>query len=169
MHDHYCCSQCCSQCCSTLLADQAQTCIAACCSHFEAHAAYVQNAQQVLVSALRREDMATKQVQHLQSELAALQDLLMANQRELQRNQMVMKFRSAEVERRRVCFTAKCCQSIPQTFTRLMLFSPSILKCCEPCAVMPTAVSHTSNTADSAVLYGLKYVCLWLCTCTAHA
>lgn len=61
---------------------------------------------------MRREDMAAKQVQHLQSELAALQDLLTANQRELQRNQMVMKFRNAEVERRRVCFTAKCHHSI---------------------------------------------------------
>ena len=62
----------------------------------------VQNAQQALLSALRREDTAAKQVHHLQSELAALQDLLTANQRELQRNQMVMKFRNAEVERRRV-------------------------------------------------------------------
>ena len=64
---------------------------------------HVQSAQQALVSALRREGTAAKQVYHLQSELAALQDLLTANQRELQRNQMVMKFRTAEVERRRVC------------------------------------------------------------------
>ena len=62
----------------------------------------MQTAQQALVSALRREDTAVKQVQHLQTELAALQDLLTANQRELQRNQMVMKFRNAEVARRRV-------------------------------------------------------------------
>ena len=59
--------------------------------------------------------MAAKQVQHLQSELSALQDLLTANQRELQRNQMVMKFRNAEVERRRVCFIAKFRRSILQT------------------------------------------------------
>lgn len=65
--------------------------------------AALQNAQQALVSALRREDAAAKQVERLQSELAALQDLLAANQRELQRNQMVMKFRNAEVDRRRVC------------------------------------------------------------------
>lgn len=58
------------------------------------------------MSALRREEMAEQQVQHLRSELAALQDLLTANQRELQRNQMIMKFRNAEVERRRVCVTA---------------------------------------------------------------
>ena len=51
---------------------------------------------------MRREDEAVKQVQRLQAELAALQDLLTANQKELQRNQMVMKFRNAEVERRRV-------------------------------------------------------------------
>ena len=62
----------------------------------------LQSAQLALVGALRREDTAAKQVQHLQSELLALQDLLTANQRELQRNQMVMKFRNAEVERRRV-------------------------------------------------------------------
>lgn len=62
----------------------------------------MQTAQQALVSALRREDAAVKQVQHLQSELATLQELLTANQKELQRNQMVMKFRNAEVDRRRV-------------------------------------------------------------------
>ena len=45
-----------------------------------------------------------KQAQHVQLELAATQDLLAANQRELQRNLMVMKFRNAEVERLRVCF-----------------------------------------------------------------
>lgn len=70
--------------------------------------AALQNAQQALVSALRREDTAVKQVQRLQSELAALQDLLTANQRELQRNQMVMKFRNAEVDRRRVCHMTSC-------------------------------------------------------------
>ena len=63
----------------------------------------VQNAQQGLLGALRREEQAVKQAQRLQAELAALQDLLTANQKELQRNQMVMKFRNAEVERRRVC------------------------------------------------------------------
>ena len=46
--------------------------------------------------------MAEQQVQQLRSELTALQDLLTAGQRELQRNQMIMKFRNAEVERRRV-------------------------------------------------------------------
>ena len=66
----------------------------------------MQSAQQALVGALRREDMAAKQVQHLQLQLTALQDLLTANQKELQRNQMVMKFRNAEVERRRVCLFA---------------------------------------------------------------
>ena len=65
--------------------------------------AALQNAQQALMSALRREDAAAKQVERMQSELAALQDLLAANQRELQRNKMVMKFRNAEVDRRRVC------------------------------------------------------------------
>ena len=58
------------------------------------------------MSALRREDMAEQQVQQLRSELAALQDLLTAGQRELQRNQMIMKFRNTEVERRRVRVTA---------------------------------------------------------------
>ena len=65
--------------------------------------AALQNAQQALVSALRREDAAARQVERLQCELAALQELLAANQKELQRNQMVMKFRNAEVDRRRVC------------------------------------------------------------------
>lgn len=96
---------------------QAEKPIAACCVCFEACSVDVQDAQQALVGALRREDLASKQVQRLQSELAALQDLVTANQRELQLNQMVMKFRKAEVERRRVRSTAKCHQSIPYTLT----------------------------------------------------
>ena len=52
---------------------------------------------------MRREEQAVKQAQHLQAELAATQGLLNANQRELQRNLMVMKFRNAEVERLKVC------------------------------------------------------------------
>ena len=63
----------------------------------------LQNAEQAVVGALRREEQAVKQAQHLQAELAATQGLLNANQRELQRNLMVMKFRNAEVERLRVC------------------------------------------------------------------
>ncbi|KAL3144137.1 hypothetical protein ABBQ32_003927 [Trebouxia sp. C0010 RCD-2024] len=71
------------------------------CLRPEGTSAHLQNAQQALVSVLRREDMAEQQVQQLRSELTALQDLLTAGQRELQRNQMIMKFRNAEVERRR--------------------------------------------------------------------
>ena len=63
----------------------------------------MQSAQQALLGELRREDTAVKQTQHVQAELAATQGLLAANQRELQRNLMVMKFRNAEVERLRVC------------------------------------------------------------------
>ena len=77
------------------------------------------------MSALRREDIVSKQVQQLQSELAALQDLLTANQRELQRNQMIMKFRNAEVERRRVRFTAQS-HHTPSHLSRLMLLSQAL-------------------------------------------
>ncbi|DBA65966.1 TPA: hypothetical protein ACH3X2_002987 [Trebouxia sp. C0005] len=77
------------------------TCLAFDAQPNTAAAQAAQNAQQALVSALRREDAAAKQVERLQFELAALQELLAANQKELQRNQMVMKFRNAEVDRRR--------------------------------------------------------------------
>ena len=78
----------------------------------------LQNAEQAVVGALRREEQAVKQAQHLQAELAATQGLLNANQRELQRNLMVMKFRNAEVERLRVCImchltTATCSFGAP--------------------------------------------------------
>ena len=70
--------------------------------------------QNALLGALRREDAAVKQAQHVQLELAATQDLLAGNQRELQRNMMVMKFRNAEVERLRVCDTAATWESATQ-------------------------------------------------------
>lgn len=55
-----------------------------------------------MVAALKREEDAVRQAEHVRGELAATQGLLTANQRELQRNLMVMKFRNAEVERLRV-------------------------------------------------------------------
>lgn len=94
--------------------------------------AALQNAQQALVSALRREDTAVRQVQRLQSELAALQDLLTANQRELQRNQMVMKFRNAEVDRRRVCHMLSlrsCCRVQGFLFEQLLSQMARSLAC----------------------------------------
>lgn len=62
----------------------------------------LQKAHEAMIAALRREDDAAKRTQRLRADLAATQGLLTANQRELQRNLMVMKFRNAEVERLRV-------------------------------------------------------------------